>query len=424
MKLQLDDRGSVTGVSVGKRPIPMVRKPGGFTVRLAGGGRNVLSNSDFELDRDRDRIPDGWLFAPGPGRRGLTDIIAHSGRRSMMVSIPAEGTSAAFTTTVPVDPRTHYVVSGWFRSMNVQPTIPPAVREPWHRKSPVRLEVVQVSNGRRLVASAHGYTDTAEWNRQFVGFKTGPDVRHVRVRGLIQQGSGTAWFDDLSVRKLFGARAVPVGGKLERSGEDVTQHGEVEQGSLSLDATLRQNADHVRVDGTVETSSRRDVGLQLTYTLPIDARGWQWADDARRTRAIEDDGARRARAIRDGYRALSSSSLQRTSTYPFGAVFDRDSTVAFGVPLHKPRIFRIEYVQGEGLRLTFDLGLSRKAGIGPRADFSFVIFTADPTWGFRAVTQRYYELFPRSFIRRTDPACEGTWFVAPPLEDIERSYRD
>ncbi|HEX2267856.1 MAG TPA: hypothetical protein VHI97_06605, partial [Actinomycetota bacterium] len=26
--------------------------------------------------------------------------------------------------------------------------------------------------------------------------------------------------------------------------------------------------------------------------------------------------------------------------------------------------------------------------------------------------------------RRTDPACEGAWFVAPPLEDIERSYRD
>jgi hypothetical protein len=414
MKVQLGGRGAVTGITVGKRRIPMLPKPGGFSVRVAGGGRNLLPNPSFEVDRDGDGIPDGWRFAPGLGRRELTDIAAHSGRRSLRVSIPAEGTSAALATTIPVEPRTHYVVSAWFKSVNVQPTIPPAVREPWHRKSPVRFEVVQVSKGQTLVASAHGYTDTAEWNRQFVGFKTGPDVQHVRVRGLIRQGSGTAWFDDLSVRTLFGGGSVPVGGKLDRSKEHVTQHGEVAQGSLSVDAKLRQHPDHVRVDATVTTSSRRDIGLQVTYTLPINASGWQWADDARRTRTIEDDM----------YSSLSSSSLQRTSKYPFGAIFDRHSTVAFGVPLQKPRIFRIEYVQGQGLRLTFDLGLSRKAGIGPRADFSFVIFTADPSWGFRAVTQRYYELFPSSFVRRTDPACEGAWFVAPPMEDLGSSYRD
>jgi hypothetical protein len=59
-----------------------------------------------------------------------------------------------------------------------------------------------------------------------------------------------------------------------------------------------------------------------------------------------------------------------------------------------------------------------------RATFSFVVYTADPAWGFRSATQRYYDLFPQSFVRRTTPACEGAWFVAPPLASLGRTYLD
>ena len=192
------------------------------------------------------------------------------------------------------------------------------------------------------------------------------------------------------------------------------QHATALAGSLTLDATYRTRSDHIRVEGEVRSSSRKDVPVQVTYTLPVAATGWTWPDDARRTRTIR----------RGTYSSLSNSSLQQTSVYPFGAVFDRRSMLAIGVPLGEPRIFRIEYVRGRGLSITFDLGLSPAAGMGPRAEFSFIVYTADPSWGFRAATEKYYEVFPGSFVRRIDSSCEGAWFVAPPLDAIEGSYTD
>ena len=414
MSLGLDGRGGISEVTVGRRRLPMLRASGGFRVRVAGDAKNLVPNGGFESDRNSDGRPDGWRVDPGAGVQDLTTSAAHSGQRSMRISLPSEAVSIAFSKTIPVTPSTNYVLSAWFRSENVQPTIPPAVRETYHRQSPIQVEAEQTTEGETRVAAAHGYTDSAEWNRQFVGFKTGRDVRHVVIRGLIRNGSGIAWYDDVSLTKLFPRGSTPVGGRITRAAGIVKHHGTALDDALALDATYRARTDHVRVDGRVRTSRERDLPVQVSYTLPVDATGWGWGDDGRRTRIIR----------RGVYASLSNSSIQQTSVYPFGAVFDRRSNLAIGVPLSKPRMFRIEYDRGRGLTVTFDLGLSGAAATGRRADFSFVVFTADPSWGFRAATKRYYELFPGSFVRRTDPACEGAWFVAPPLDSIERSYRD
>src|SRR6185503_13750280 len=80
---------------------------------------------------------------------------------------------------------------------DVQPTIPTAVREPTDPHSPVRVDVVQIGGEGEPVRSAYGYTDTSGWNQQFVG------VRTLRVMGRLADGSGVAWFDDLSLSPLF-----------------------------------------------------------------------------------------------------------------------------------------------------------------------------------------------------------------------------
>ncbi|HEX8100122.1 MAG TPA: hypothetical protein VF660_07975, partial [Actinomycetota bacterium] len=390
----------------------MLENRGGFSLRLVGGTPNLLPNPSFEVDADHDGIPDGWRFAPGAGTAASTDTVAHSGRRSMTVSLPSEAVSASFSSAIAVAPETSYVLSAWFRSRDVQPTIPPAVRETYHQHSPLEVEAVQAVGGATRMSAAHGYTDSAGWHRQFVGFKTGAGVRRVVIRGAINRGSGTGWFDDLYVGRLYRGSSVPLTGSVTRSGGSDRQRAVAGTAGVSLDAVYRRSGDHIQVDGTV--SSSKDMGVQLAYTVPVDASGWRWGDDARRTRRI-----------RNGtYEFLSKSSLQQTSVYPFGVVFDRDASVAIGVPLSKPRIFRIEYASGRGLTVTFDLGLSDAFRLGRKASFSFTLFTPDPAWGFRAATAAYYDLFPTSFVRRTDPACEGAWFVAPPLESIDQSYRD
>ena len=52
-----------------------------------------------------------------------------------------------------------------------------------------------------------------------------------------------------------------------------------------------------------------------------------------------------------------------------------------------------------------------------------MLYSPDPSWGFRSATQAYYDLFPAFFLRRTDPRCAGAWFVAPPLDALESRYR-
>jgi hypothetical protein len=70
---------------------------------------------------------------------------------------------------------------------------------------------------------------------------------------------------------------------------------------------------------------------------------------------------------------------------------------------------RFEYDAGAGLRSVWEIGLSPlTTKIGPgHASTSLVLFSHDPDWGFRAATDRYHDLFPDYFIKRT--TREGAW---------------
>jgi hypothetical protein len=419
LRLGLASDGSVASIRVGDRTLPRIPGRGGFSIRMAGDGPNLLANPSFEQDVDGDGVPDGWTFTPNTGAiaPSLDATIAHTGSHSIRVSNPVRRDSGAFRAEIPVEPNTSYVFSGWFRSRGVRPNFPTAIRETYHPHSPFKVDVEQVAGGKVVgTVSTWAYTGTAGWNRQFAGVRTRGDVTALRVVGWIQRGGGTGWFDDLSLGRLFPLDHVPLLGTVsaERAGRAL-QKATLARDGLSLTATFNAARDHVRVDGVVSGDGKSDKAFQLSYTLPVDAAGWVWGDYARGSKAIA-GGA---------YSYLSTSSMQQASRYPWGVVSDTQSALAMGIPLDQPRMFRIAYDASKGLSITFDLGVSPAAtALGNRATFSFVLYTADPVWGFRSATQRYYDLFPQFFVRRTNPACEGAWFVAPPLGSLGRTYLD
>jgi hypothetical protein len=224
--------------------------------------------------------------------------------------------------------------------------------------------------------------------------------------GRLADGSGVAWFDDVSLSPLFPDpwRAVR-GAAGPADGPVRTTEGSA--GDLSVRARLATSGSAVRVDGSVASSSRDDRAVQVRFAVPVDAGGWHWGDYARSERAI---------VAGESYSYLTTSSEQQTSRYPYGEVAGPAVGLALGIPLSEPRIFRVRYDPGAGLSIEFDLGLSRATrGLGPGASFSFVLYAFDPAWGFRAATQAYYDLFPEAFAVRIPPACQGAWFVAPPV---------
>jgi hypothetical protein len=381
---------------------------------MAGGQPNLVPNPGFERDANGDGVPDGWRRASGPAAPTVVGAPTHSGARSIRISSAATSTSASLSTTVALRPDTEYILWAWFRSHDVLPSVATAVREPTARHSSVRIVADQLDASGRIVGSAYatGYTDTAPWNRGAVGFRTGAAARAVRISILLLDGSGTAWFDDVSLSRLFAPEELRPTLRVTGSALDRRAAGEVPGTGLRLDARLRTFTDHVAVGGTVIGTGGADRAFRLTFTLPVAAGGWTWYDDARHARP----------AASGTYALLTTSQEQQVSRYPFGVVGDARSAVAIGIPLDEPRVFRIEDDPSTGLSISFDLGVSPAATkLGPRASFSFVLYSPAPAWGFRAATQAYYDLFPSFFLHRTEARCEGSWFVAPPLNDVERS---
>lgn len=417
LKLSLNTNGTVAGITASGRALPKLANGGGFSLRGAGGAPNLLPNPGFEKDSDGNGVPDGWTRVSG-GSVARIGSVARSGSRSVALYNPSTATSGAFSVSVPVKAGTNYVVSAWFRSENVLPTAsvvasPDAAGE---GRSPLRIRVDETYNSGMVKTSyAYGYTNTASWNRQFVGFRTSGGIRTVRVTPIIEGGSGKAWIDDLYLGELLQATPTTVGGSVSaQSDGSVRQRASLSSHGLALDAVYRGAQNHIRVDGTVTNTGTADKGFQLTYTLPLNAAGWRWGEYVRQSTPIV-SGAAYSREARSG--------LQRTSVYPYSTVYDSRSALSLGMPLRDPRIARIRY-EPTGLSITLDLGVSRAATqLGNRATFSFLIFTSPPAWGFRASTEKYYKIQPTAFQRRTAAAREGIWYFVADRTKLEDKYK-
>jgi hypothetical protein len=178
---------------------------------------------------------------------------------------------------------------------------------------------------------------------------------------------------------------------------------------LKLEADFTPGRDHIAVAGRVTDTTGRDRAVTLLFALPLDATGWQWGDDVRRSRRIE-GGGEFANTV-----TLRSGANGKMSLYPLAAVWSDRAGLALALDMDHPAQYRLVYHAGtKQFFIAYDFGLTKDTARFPAsAGFRFVLYRFDPRWGFRAALQKYYDLFPQQFTKRV--TREGVWM---PFSDI------
>mgnify|MGYP001166007078 CR=1 FL=1 len=194
-----------------------------------------------------------------------------------------------------------------------------------------------------------------------------------------------------------------------------------EEGALTLAVNVEELPGHIALHGRLQKSAGPDRAFTVSFALPVNAWGWNWWDDPARVRRI-DYGVEYS-----NYGFLGEDRDIPVSRMPFAAIADNaaGAGVAFAVPLDQPRIFRFNYSTTRGLRAEFNLGLSSATENFPdRADFTILIYAADPVWGLRSAAETYYGLFPEAYARRLPRDGVSTWRITeefmPPADYIEK----
>lgn len=214
-------------------------------------------------------------------------------------------------------------------------------------------------------------------------------------------------------------RWTPLRGKVERKGDIVSVRA-IGFG-LEINATFTKRADAIFCSGVLRDTTNSDRAIVLTFALPMNATGWQWWDNLRTARRIDEKVSTRYTAATISYGARGEHSL-----YPLCAVNTGEAGIALGIPLDLPVIHRFVYDAAQKqLRLEWDFGLSPDGGTrvekevarqSSTAVFRFAIYALDePSWGMRAAVDKFYHLFPESF--RVRVKRFGIWM---PFTDIAK----
>lgn len=308
---------------------------------------------------------------------------------------------------------------------------------------------------------------THGWQKRELLLLPDRPIRSLTIYGLFRGHNGKVWFDDFSARELDlppgtvmvqGVPAAPTiapapprtargshrlhadGIKLAIKSGDVVNfqlgdlppprgvfvgfmardfaansdfyaftNGVCSELGLRLESTYTAKLSHIEVTARLTDLKGKDRAVTLLFALPVDATGWQWGDDVRKERPIQ-DRVEYASTIR-----VSCGADGKMSRYPLGAIWNAAHGLALGMDMAQPAQYRIVYHAGlKEFFIAYDLGLSRnsRASLGT-AEVKFAMYHFDARWGFRAALQRYYDIYPGQFTRRVQR--EGTWM---PFTDI------
>ncbi|OGG50106.1 MAG: hypothetical protein A3F84_02665 [Candidatus Handelsmanbacteria bacterium RIFCSPLOWO2_12_FULL_64_10] len=248
------------------------------------------------------------------------------------------------------------------------------------------------------------------------GTVRGELMLHV-VYGKLQ---GKIWIDDLSIRELPQPEQVPVQGRVSpgRDGGEL----QAEWGGVRLDATIRGLSDRIAVEGVLRDTTGKDRCVQLTWRLPLAARGWRWYTGLDSFHVIEPGGAytNAAEIGRDTNRYISP--------WPYSSLDGPEVGLSLGAPMDHPSVYRMCYDEEGYYTIRIDFGLSPDTKKFPgQARFALVLSRHDPRWGMRAAAKRYFTMSPQFFEARTRPgATAQTALIAQirGLDDFGVMYGD
>jgi hypothetical protein len=163
-------------------------------------GANLLTNSSFEAVSD-DGAPDDWAFGIDNSSLGIeatgTTVTTTSvtGQRSAEVRVPVspEGDVRAYWSgPQSIQAGKSYVLSGYIRTENIESTA----------DFGASVYVPITGNDPYQQPNSPWMTGTKSWRKAMVAFQTsadGGDSPTAHSRGEIQQATGVAWFDNLSL---------------------------------------------------------------------------------------------------------------------------------------------------------------------------------------------------------------------------------
>lgn len=180
---------------------------------------------------------------------------------------------------------------------------------------------------------------------------------------------------------------------------------------LELDIVDREEAVHIY--GKLQSGHDSPRAMNLLYALPIDALGEKWGDHISQARTLSKP---------EDYHSwveIGAGANGQLSRYPFACVYSNTCGAALGIDMGKPCQWRLGYSTEAGiLYLSMDFGLHPETQNFPSAaEFHIVLYAFDPSWGFRAALDRYYQIFPAYFeVRSKD---QGIWMPFTDVSTVE-----
>jgi len=421
---------------------------------------NMLQNSDFEnIDGEQIRqwssYNRGYEVARGAGRDGST--AAHCNNTRRVSSGISQSVELNRDTPIPL------MVSGWSKAQDVS-----GGRDSGYA---VYVDVVFQDDTSLWGQTASFNTGTHDWEMQEVLIIPGKPVKRLTVYGLFRGHTGRVWFDDFQLYEVGGGGASMLDGvPVEIAGSPIAKEDEFMevfeastkdgltlaydfvQGTvaslklndreliqrnvpsgflvrdvaadsdfyafeggmcaelgLALDARPEATDNGLHISGQISDMTGQDRAITLMFALPVDAVGWKWHDDARRSRVIE-AGAEYINAVN-----IHTGSTGVMSLYPFGSISDGKDGLALALDMDMPAQYRISYNSWtRQFFIAYDFGLAKETDAFPgAAPFKFVLYRTDPQWGFRSAAKKLYEIFPQHFVCRSKD--QGIWM---PFTDV------
>ncbi|MHB9008174.1 MAG: hypothetical protein ACYDC1_14705, partial [Limisphaerales bacterium] len=425
-------------------------------VATPGPEANLVRNPDFERKSatafpDWSPSPQGYRVAVGEGRNGTTalECVAadETGWRGASQRLALDRREVALLK-----------VRGWSRAE--------AVTGGTDSGYSIYVDVVYQDGTPLWGQTANFSTGTHDWQLREVVIAPTKPIREMNVYCLFRGHAGRVWFDDLEVEELgagqgsvlfqgtpmevvsgtnlpptevrihatgdglhlglAGSRVVSLqldGRELAHGGaggflvRDVAANSDVfgfEAGTcaelgLKLETTIRTNLTHLTLEGRLTDTRAKDRAVMLLFALPVDAGGWLWDDDIRRSRKIEGRGEY---ANVNGVGAGSTGTM---STYPLATIRNEQTGLALALDMGHPAQYRLVHHAGTGqFFIAYDFGLVPESQpVAGSAAFRFVLYRFDPRWGFRSAFARLTGIFPDHFQVRAKE--QGIWM---PFTDV------
>mgnify|MGYP005836263191 CR=1 FL=1 len=400
MVLKLAENGQAAGLRIGDRDLP-VTPGGGFWVAdvAAAEPPNLLPNGGLEEAGPDPQPVRDWTTSPNPNLPGCQwTLDGRSGRpgKAARLDMPVahpDHPSLPLTVGQPVKlrPGAQYRLSAWARWASVTPAQNPGI-----------YLVFRGANGQLRQAGLYfgEAMSDRDWTPCARTFTAGPDETSATVYCNLYGAQGTVWVDDLRLTEVGRPPAESwrrrLTAPLKRDGGALVQEQSWSDVGLKLKAMYASAGQYVSVSGHVEDLTGKDRAVEMTWELPLDATGWQWADDIVSRRPIGHD-----MVYRTTWECPAGPGYNQV--YPFVSVADGSAGLAVGAGLAQgPRVYSIEYDHGaKCLLVRSHFGLSRQVkGLPGKAWFGFLLYRHDGAWGLRSAAERFYGFFPADFAKR------------------------